>query len=374
MPFGKANSSRVFCMWTSAWCESFKTHFQNQYTRKIFLASYVDDFFGGPFRSESLEKDKQIASLMLQNLIEIGDVTNTRLNLKKCRGPARRMDILGIVFDSVKKSCFLGPSKISKYCVRLSSLQKTNSVTSKKLQKIIGCLVFAAWVLPYGRPFISHLSHCLDHKDLTKKVSLDLVGLVACDIWIILLKKNYGLPFSFILGRLPRKKEEWFFDASKHYGYGGVCGNLFFEVSHKTLMSFLDSTYRKMFEDLFIAYRELLAALFAFQVFAKYGKSKLIRINSDNTNTVSWLNKGRCPKNMGFLLLSAIEFYKFKHGLKIKAFYIKSSHNTSADALSRGRIPPWLTKRGKKLKVNVEKILDLLSNPQLFWRKTRNPF
>ena len=77
---------------------------------------------------------------------------------------------------------------------------------------------------------------------------------------------------------------------------------------------------------------------------------------------------------MGFLLLSAIEFYKFKHGLKIKAFYIKSSHNTSADALSRGRIPPWLTKRGKKLKVNVEKILDLLSNPQLFWRKTRNPF
>ena len=34
MPFGKANSSRVFCTWTTAWCESFKVHFQNQYSTK----------------------------------------------------------------------------------------------------------------------------------------------------------------------------------------------------------------------------------------------------------------------------------------------------------------------------------------------------
>ena len=49
MPFGKANSSRVFCTWTDAWCESFKYHFQNHYSFPISLSVYVDDFFGAPY-------------------------------------------------------------------------------------------------------------------------------------------------------------------------------------------------------------------------------------------------------------------------------------------------------------------------------------
>ena len=334
----------------------------------------MDDFFGGPIRTGSLSNDKKMATLLLQDLIEIGEITNTRLNLEKCRKPARRMDILGIVFDSIKKSCFLSPSKILKYCLRLSKLRKSKTATSKELQKIIGYLVYAAWVLPYGRPFISHISYFLNVDDLNKKVCLDSAALMACDIWLTLLKKNFGLPFSFILGLQPRQKNEWFFDASKTYGYGGICGGTFFKISHKTVLSLLGPSYSHLFEDLFIAYRELLAALFAFHIFAKSARNKFIRINSDNTNTVSWINKGRCPKKLGFVLLSAIEFYKFKYGFKVKAFYIKSDHNTSADALSQGRIPHWLLKRGIRKKINFPMILDLLCKPCSFWLKTRNPF
>ena len=46
MPFGKANSSKIFCNWTSAWCFSFQFHFQKAYGIEISLSSYVDDFFG----------------------------------------------------------------------------------------------------------------------------------------------------------------------------------------------------------------------------------------------------------------------------------------------------------------------------------------
>ena len=31
MPFGEPYSSLVFCTWSPAWCESFKTRFQNEF-------------------------------------------------------------------------------------------------------------------------------------------------------------------------------------------------------------------------------------------------------------------------------------------------------------------------------------------------------
>ena len=41
-------------------------------------------------------------------------------------------------------------------------------------------------------------------------------------------------------------------------------------------------------------------------------------LNSDNTNTVAWLNKGRCSKKKKF---AACVFYKYVCGLKVKALY-----------------------------------------------------
>ena len=51
MPFGKSNSSKVFCAWSEAWCQSFRFHFENRYSVKIALLVYIDDFFGGSIRN-----------------------------------------------------------------------------------------------------------------------------------------------------------------------------------------------------------------------------------------------------------------------------------------------------------------------------------
>ena len=158
MPFGKANSSKVFCIWTTAWCNSFHHHFQNFYSIPIALSSYVDDFFGGPIRTGSLKTDKQNAQLLLENVIAIRKFTNTKMNTEKCLSPARSMEILGIVFNSIKRTCYLPDDKVEKYISRLKYLIKHKSATKKELEQIIGNLVFAAWVLPFGRTFISHIS------------------------------------------------------------------------------------------------------------------------------------------------------------------------------------------------------------------------
>ena len=182
------------------------------------------------------------------------------------------------------------------------------------------------------------------------------------------------MTFDFILGKLPRQKEEWFVDASK-IGFGGVCGLAYFRISYGDFLKGVKLKMRSMFLDMFIAYRELLAVLLAFQVFAKIAPKSLIRINSDNTNVVAWLNKGRCSKKPGFQILAAIEAIKFNFGLKIKAFYIQSNHNNTADALSRNKTPPWLSAKGVEQKIDLHHIVELLSNPLPYWvPKVKTPF
>ena len=58
-----------------------------------------------------------------------------------------------------------------------------------------------------------------------------------------------------------------------------------------------------------IAYIELIAVLVGFSVFAKKYKNQFVTVNSDNTDVVSWLRKGRCRAGIGFKLLAAIEFF-----------------------------------------------------------------
>ena len=66
------------------------------------------------------------------------------------------------------------------------------------------------------------------------------------------------------------------------------------------------------FDDVKIAYRALLSAVIAMIYFAPDYPSSWIRINTDNQNVVSWLNRARCSKSLGYRLLAVIELMKFK--------------------------------------------------------------
>ena len=72
------------------------------------MASYVNDFFGGPKRSQAgVESDKLRAKVLFKQLIAVGELTGARMNLKECCPLARVMEILGFIYDSIKKSCRL---------------------------------------------------------------------------------------------------------------------------------------------------------------------------------------------------------------------------------------------------------------------------
>ena len=114
------------------------------------------------------------------------------------------------------------------------------------------------------------------------------------------------------------------------------------------------------FEEVKIAYRELLSAVIAFLYFAPKSPSSLIHINYDNSNVVSWLNKSRCSKKLGYRLLSVIELIKLKYNLQVSVVFTKSSSNSSTDSLSRGVIPKWLKAPGLRLIVNMTLVRSLV--------------
>ena len=138
----------------------------------------------------------------------------------------------------------------------------------------------------------------------------------------MILTKNQGLSYDFILGRLPHSKHGWFVDASTDYGCGGIFGNKYFMVRNKNCSKSKFFRHEIKFHEVKIAYRELLSVVIAFLIFAPHSPSTLIRINTDNQNVASWLQKGRRSKSVCYRLLSVIELIKLKNNLKVSLFNI----------------------------------------------------
>ena len=118
-----------------------------------------------------------------------------------------------------------------------------------------------------------------------------------------------------------------------------------------------------------IAYIELIAALVGFSAFSNLYQNSLVRLNTDNTDVVSWLKRGRCSKGLGFKILATIEYFKRRNGLKVSTFHILGRHNNTADKLSRGTIPKWLINHGTRIDINVTKLHSIIGNPLYLWKE-----
>ena len=134
-------------------------------------------------------------------------------------------------------------------------------------------------------------------------------------IWISILTRNIGISFNYILNKLERCRDEWFIDASTSWGIGGCSGNRYFIYPHEALHDLYSifhsfHTHNRMNAPLPIAYIELLAVVVALSAFSNFTPNMLITLNSDNTDVVAWLRKGRCASGTGFKLLGSLEYFK----------------------------------------------------------------
>ena len=99
MPFGKANSSKVFCFWVTNWCRAFRFHFQKRVAWDFALESYVDDIFGGAATFEQ--------TLKLKNEIIATVCDNCKSKSEKVSRPMSRIkNFRDVVQCNYKKMLF----------------------------------------------------------------------------------------------------------------------------------------------------------------------------------------------------------------------------------------------------------------------------
>ena len=234
MPFGKANSSKIFCRWASLWFTSCLSNFNKRYGARAVLSSYVDDAFGG-------DKAYSTAQALIRFITQAGKRHGTLVNVTKTRGPAIAMVILGLLYHSRRKICSLDPAKVAKYSACISQMLKQSRITSKDLERMVGRLEFAAWVEPFGRPLLTFLSAYITPAFPHVTLPLTKMMIVCLQVWRLLLTRNRGLHFLFILGELPRMAHPLYVDASLTGGIGGYCGSRYFSMSMEQLKPWMTS-------------------------------------------------------------------------------------------------------------------------------------
>ena len=343
MPFGKANSSKIFCRWASLWFASCLANFNQRFRANAVLGSYVDDAFGG-------DNSYSTARALIRYITLAGKKHATLVNVAKTRGPAISMVILGLLYHSGRKTCSLDPMKVAKYSAHISRLLMQGWASSKDLERMVGRLEFAAWVEPFGRPLLTFLSTHITSDFPHTLVPLSTMMVICLRVWRSLLSQNRGLHFSFVLGNLPRMALPIFVDASLSGGIGGYCGLRYFSMSMEQLKPWLVSCDGwGSFPKVDIAWLELLAACAALYIFTPGVTRRLLSLYSDNTNVVAWLSTRRPPNPFVCAVVAAIERVKYCNILKVSTRYISTQHNRTADRLSRGYIPDYLYIRGTRM-------------------------
>ena len=137
MPFGKSNSSKLFCRWASLWFESCIIRFNKIHGSSAVLGSYVDDGFGGA-------TSQQLAAKLIVFVTQSGAKLGAVVNMLKTEGPAPALVILGLHYCAQSAVCSLDPVKVARYTGRLNALLAAGRATSKELERIVGNLQFAA--------------------------------------------------------------------------------------------------------------------------------------------------------------------------------------------------------------------------------------
>ena len=350
MPFGKANSSKLFCSWTDLWFSSFHYHFKRSAPFRSVIGSYVDDGFGGAMSQEQTQ-------LMIDTLLAVGRQTASFFNTDKTRGPARSLVVLGLLFCSISKSCRLGRDKRQKYLSRVSALLAAPTTSSKALEQLVGNLGYAAWVEPFCRPLLSCLSLHIVRDEPSAPVPLTPLMVIALHVWRLVLVRNRGLHFNFILGRLPQVASPIFVDASSSWGFGGVHGYEFFSFPHTELRPFIRRCPGwETFPCVPVARLELLAVFVAVRLYARRYPNHMLVLYSDNSNVVAWLGNRRSPNPAVCSLVAAIECLKYRYTLKVSVRYIPTHKNRSADQLSRNKSPRWLRNAGSETPLCMRKL------------------
>ena len=316
------------------------------YDNLKLLYSYLDDFMGGSHPGcSSLQSALNHSAHQMAFMKEIGRWLGLRFLNTKMEVPLSQQNLLGITLDTLHNSCSLKAGKASKIAALIDKMLFGDSWLVNDLQKLCGNTIWASMILPRLRAFMTPVIEIQKSfptsRSGTKETSLkkgiyphlDMELLRSLEFIKPIFLIDPSVHIYKFLKLLPTHRSVIYSDAS---GYEldsnnptpGRLGSLFVypfakastavcAVSdwkdilslilreYNTLSSLPYSRFPSNHQEFQIAYLEL-AALFltlleilrlitnanAKKLFKRFFRKTII-FKCDNSNVVTWMNKGR---------------------------------------------------------------------------------
>ncbi|XP_078368365.1 uncharacterized protein LOC144652227 [Oculina patagonica] len=281
--------------------------------------------------AELLESHTLALALILPGTYPTFKRTCFSINWEKAVSPTQRLTFLGIEIDTVLRQLCLPESKLCELRQLLSETLIKRSVTKRDLQSLVGKLNFAARVVFGGRTFLRRtidvmntLSRPHHHIRVNKQLRDDLSW------WASFLSVFNGK--TFFIDSAPVSFEEFSTDACPIGGGGFFQGDWFYTnwaIDHPDLAG------------AHINLKETFTVLLALCRWKHQLRDKWIVVHSDNSMTISVLNKGTCRNPQVMQWLRSIFWLSATFNFRITARYIPSKANTMADAISRLHDPAF---------------------------------
>ncbi len=238
--------------------------------------NYIDDCL-------LLAQDRNTCKLNVRKTVDISLKAGFTIHPEKSiLEPTTRIIYLGFILDSVEMSVRLTPEKALKLKKEVKKLRKANKTSIRYLAKVIGLMVSSFPGTSFGKLFYRKCDNLkikalkLKHGNYEAKTSIT----AECRQDLIWWENNILIEKRFIVAKKPDIVLET--DASK-LGWGACLVN-------KVEKERTGGNWSSEEANLHINILELKAAIFAVFAFCKEMKNKVIKIYSDNTTTVTYLN------------------------------------------------------------------------------------
>ena len=317
MPNGYCDAMRVFT-------KLLKPVFASLREQGYDSIIYVDDSF---LLGDSYDECLANIRITLQTLRSLGFVIHPDKSILR---PTQELVFLGFIINSVHMTVELTYEKKMKIKNMGIGLLSSEKISVRMVSSFIGNLTASFEAVPAGRLYYRHLEWCknlaLEESgyDFEAQCFLSEQGKVEISWWI----NNIESAFAYIQDT-PEIDRTIFTDASKHLGGGWGASDINFGE--------INGRWSLEEQEMNINCLELKAILLALLSFVPlYDECKHIRVMSDNTSAIAYINKkgGTHCMTLNDLAVQIWE-YCMDNDIYISAAHIPGKHNILADIASR---------------------------------------
>ena len=292
------------------------------------VLGYLDDWL-------ILEQNYEDCLKAQNYLITLLRCLGLAVNFSKVEGPSRVINFLGAQIDTNSFTLSVPQSRIDYLNHRLNASLKKKVITKRELESVLGLMCWFAQFIPtanqYTRKLYKRLN-CLKAKHHLCRVSSD----VRADLlWWITCAKNLNSTSQI------RSERTSFVTVATDATPESAGGIIYDGIMSSWIFTDYKSWGSKV-NDLPIVYKEVLAVLPVFLIYAPWWRGKQVNLHLDNKPGVHILNKGVCKNDLVMSYLKLLGAICVLFDIKYTAYFYCGQSNYLADSCSRIKHPGGL--------------------------------